>query len=80
VTPGAAKELEAALENDPREFEIHRSCWDGISVTEYLIFEKSLGYFKQSQASSGIGPEGWDSVSRSPVSFTPNHRKGGMQQ
>jgi transposase len=36
VTPEAAQELEKALEKDPREFGLHRSRWDGVTVVEYL--------------------------------------------
>ena len=41
MTPEAAQELEKALGKDPREFGLHRSRWDGVTVVEYL--RKVLG-------------------------------------
>ena len=36
VTAEAARDLEAALEKEPRAFGLPRSRWDGISVCQYL--------------------------------------------
>jgi len=36
ITPEAAKRLEEALGKDPRDFGLHRSRWDGVTVVEYL--------------------------------------------